>query len=450
MNKLIKIILCNSKYLKLLLLCVFIFSVGGYGIYYIKEKIILSKMSNKITKSFENYNKLLKSFEIQNSDPKKSLELLKHVADSNFSLALVLLGTYHITGELDVEINFRKGVELMEKGFKQEIIENKLKEIDSHEIKLYSQDPYYLDIIGYAYFEGDKSLPRDTEKGLKYIKQAADAGGYRACHRLGYAYLFGEYGIKSDIPKALKYLQIAADNNVPKAQFMLGFCYLDYNFQITQDVEKAIKYLTLAAHHVTEPHADAQYLLAKIVIHGSYGTPIDRQNGFKLMHESAKLGNREAQLYLGKLYLWGEKDFLIDKRKAEDLLQSSANNDNSDAQLLLGLLYMRGKEFSKDAKYGMHFLHKAADQNNWDAHFMLGTYYILGKNAGIDQNPERAIKHLKIAADNGHPGAQYDLSLCYAKGTYIEFNERKSMLYMKKAADQGLKKAIDFLKRIGK
>lgn len=438
----------QSKYRKFACLTLVLLS-AGMGIYhipgvnnYIIRKSALSRLANSA--------KLRSALKIEQSDPEKSYELLQQAADSGYPLALITLGRYHITGneELGIERNFKKGIEFMEKAFDRYTIESNM--YNTKESKTRFQDHAPLFYIGYAYFEGDKFLFRNTEKGLKYLKKAAKAGSYSACHHLGYAYLHGEYGISKDIPQALKFLQIAADNGVAKSQMLLGCYYLDYNYGMVEDVEKAIKYLKLAASNIEEPCSLSKNILAEIYLKGLYGIVIDKKKGLALMHQAAELGNHEAQFQLGSFYWKGEHGITADAKKSEKFYQLSANNGHDGAQLILGSSYMYGIKFPKDGLAGMRMLHLAADQDNWEAHHSLGNFYIDGNKWGIQQDIERGIKHLKIAAKNGHPKAQYNIAILYAQGIYVEQDELKAILYLKKSADQGFKDAVALLKKINK
>jgi TPR repeat protein len=257
----------SIKHRKYALIIASIFLIAGsLGLYnithvksYIKRKISLAEIDKQfehLEKMSKMNDKLVESFEISETDPQKALSIVKEQVEKGFPHAIILLGQYHILGEVGCEINFKKGVALIEEGLEKErqeldlrkkkgFIENTDKEYASY-LKLNAHNLYYLSI---AYLEGDKFLLPDISKGVMYLKQSADLGYNRACYELARTYLFGKYEVQKNISKAIAYATQAADKGNILAQSLLGIMYMDYSFGVPEDIEKSVIYLTLASEN---------------------------------------------------------------------------------------------------------------------------------------------------------------------------------------------------------
>lgn len=57
--------------------------------------------------------------------------------------------------------------------------------------------------------------------------------------------------------------------------------------------------------------------------------------------------------------------------------------------------------------------------------------------AGAAKDDKKAIQLFQMAANQGHPGAQYSVGLCYGQGIGVEKNDEESLKWHTKAAENG-------------
>lgn len=99
--------------------------------------------------------------------------------------------------------------------------------------------------LGLFYYNGKGGCIQDKAKGVKLLKEAADAGVVDAYTTLGQAYMNGD-GAPKDLLQGIHYLKLGADEGDPTAFFYLGFCY-ENGFGTTKDLKKALNYYQKAA-----------------------------------------------------------------------------------------------------------------------------------------------------------------------------------------------------------
>ena len=76
-------------------------------------------------------------------------------------------------------------------------------------------------------------------------------------------------------------------------------------------------------------------------------------------------------------------------------------------------------------------------ENDPDALFATGMRYYNGEFGASPENLSKAARYFKMAADQGHPDAQYHYSGCLSLGFGVKKNPSEAAKYVKLAADQG-------------
>ncbi|KAK8844459.1 hypothetical protein M9Y10_024318 [Tritrichomonas musculus] len=79
--------------------------------------------------------------------------------------------------------------------------------------------------------------------------------------------------------------------------------------------------------------------------------------------------------------------------------------NNCKSQYYLGEIYYKGIYIQQDINKSIHY------QNDSGAQYYLGEIYYEGEY--IEQNINKSIHYLTLAADQNHPGAQFDLGFIY-------------------------------------
>jgi len=111
--------------------------------------------------------------------------------------------------------------------------------------------------------------------------------------------------------------------------------------------------------------------------------------------------------------------------------------------------YQLGVGVEQSDQKAVEFYEMAAKRGEPVAQFNLGIFYDQGSH-GVTQSDKRAIEYYTLAADQGIADAQFNLGVSYYKGQGIETSYSKAREWWTKAAAQGIKEAIDGLKKLDK
>ena len=151
-------------------------------------------------------------------------------------------------------------------------------------------DAYSLFSIGNAYIDGysEQGFPKDIDKGLAYIRQAAKDDGSAQYY---YAYIHDRggksLGIESNLPVAWDYYNKAAENGNRLAMFELGRIYLYHGISGDCSREKGMT---------------AEAALHRRNYYASLNIVCDKEKGLFYLERAAKMGWFVAQFLLGDFY----------------------------------------------------------------------------------------------------------------------------------------------------
>ena len=177
----------------------------------------------------------------------------------------------------------------------------------------------------------------------------------------------------------------------------------------------------------------------------------------------AQEGDAEAQYQLASCYHSGygveENDslaFVWAKKSAEQdypaglyfLAMSQINAGDPSAQFVVGKIFDYGNGgVEQNQEVAVRWYRRAAEQGYPGAQFNMGNCCQLGE--GVEMNKEEAVYWYRLASLQGDADSQYMLGLCYASGDGVAKNARKAIEWFKKASRQGHRLAQDILVRIG-
>jgi TPR repeat protein len=120
-----------------------------------------------------------------------------------------------------------------------------------------------------------------------------------------------------------------------------------------------------------------------------------------------------------------------DKAKLLRAYQVMAEAGNGDAQHDLGMRYLRGEGVPINRAEGIQWLRRAAGQQHAAAMFELA------RLALEDGGEAEAGKLLLSAAEQGHPGAQYQYATLRAAGKFGAMDDAEVNQWLQAAAEQG-------------
>jgi TPR repeat protein len=175
-----------------------------------------------------------------------------------------------------------------------------------------------------------KEVPRDPEKALKLMKEAAESGHAEALGGVGYFYATG-FGVSKDPEEAARWFRKGAETGSAKAQFNLGSVLL-----------------------------------------GGEGVPKDEAGGREWIKRAAEAGFPEAQARLGQMYFFGESGIGSDYEEARKWLFPAAEAGVPQAQNTLGFIYAHAKGVPADPAAAEQWFRKAAEQGDAKAQSNLG------------------------------------------------------------------------------
>lgn len=154
----------------------------------------------------------------------------------------------------------------------------------------------------------------------------------------------------------------------------------------------------------------------------------------------------------------------VKAQEAVGWYRQSAEAGNSYAQLNLGLCYYLSKGVYSDREEGIALVQKAAlTRTNTHAVYVLGHMFRsrLTKGTSRSKSKEkvdaasmeglgrRGTEYYRVAAESGHPDAQYKLACCYVKGSGVKRDQRAARLWFERSAKRGHAGAREMLARMG-
>lgn len=138
-------------------------------------------------------------------------------------------------------------------------------------------------------------VEKSDKKALKYFLKSHKYGYANACVNIGMMYLKGD-GVKRNVQKAVKFFQFGVQHDIPTAQYTLGLLYItDDNVDLEQLLEREREQVTEIEKQKTKNNKK----LNKTKLHN--GIPINKMEGFTLLHLAAAAGHAAAAQYLQEL-----------------------------------------------------------------------------------------------------------------------------------------------------
>jgi TPR repeat protein len=117
-------------------------------------------------------------------------------------------------------------------------------------------------------------------------------------------------------------------------------------------------------------------------------------------------------------------------------LKARAEQGDSAARNQLGEVYLRGEGVPMDLKAAAKLFQLSAEQGYPGAQYNLAMFYEAGQG-GLPADFGQAAGWYRKAADQGHAGAQYCLASAYAYGRGVARNDAESLKWLRAAATGG-------------
>jgi len=201
-----------------------------------------------------------------------------------------------------------------------------------------------------------------------------------------------------------------AENGDNDACFNLGECFY-YGRGVKQDYKKAVEWYTRSS---MRGDCSSQKKLAACW-HSGTGTECDLSRAAHWYKEAAEQGDYESQKALVQCFRMGGKNLQADPERAAR--------------------YAERYGISADSGSELDELMREAEEGNPGAQFELGNAYYNGMGTAADR--ERAVFWYKRAAEQEYAPAMFNLGCCCAAGTGIRADMKMAAELWLRAADGG-------------
>ncbi|HEX3744178.1 MAG TPA: tetratricopeptide repeat protein [Bryobacteraceae bacterium] len=163
----------------------------------------------------------------------------------------------------------------------------------------------------------------------------------------------------------------------------------------------------------------------------------DYDKAYQEFKTGADAGQAEAEFDLGVMYAQG-LGVLRDLNTAATWYRKSADQGNAEAQFALGQMYAHGWGIPRDTADAIRWFEMA---NSVDSDGP-PTDWMSVEGFGIEKDPAQAAYWYKLAANSGHPEAQYFLAMLYAGGHGVKKDEEQAERWISSSASQGYAPAM--------
>lgn len=168
----------------------------------------------------------------------------------------------------------------------------------------------------------------------------------------------------------------------------------------------------------------------------------DYLKAYQEFKAGAEAGQAEAEFDLGVMYAQGF-GVLRNLDAAANWYRKAADQGNAEAQFALGQMYSHGWGVPRDTADAMRWFQMA---NSVDSDGP-PTDWMSVEGYGIQKDAEQAAYWYKLAANSGHPEAQYFLAQMYAEGNGVKKDAEQAERWISSSATQGYASAMSELGR---
>ncbi len=166
----------------------------------------------------------------------------------------------------------------------------------------------------------------------------------------------------------------------------------------------------------------------------------DYATALKEWKAAAQKGQPEAEYDLGLLYAKG-LGVARDLSVAQQWYEAAALQGNSQAEFSLGQMYAQGWGIPPDEGAAVRWMEMATNGNSEDTDLA----WLPIEGYGVQVDYAKAAYWYRLAADQGHPEAQFELAELYSQGRGVPRDQTESFKLTKAAASQGFTRAATAL-----
>jgi TPR repeat protein len=266
-------------------------------------------------------------------------------------------------------------------------------------------------ILLWLAYSGGHGVPKDIQKGLPWLRKAAERGVLELQYILSNVYQDGWGGVPVDRAESFKWALEAAQHGHMVAQHNVAGDYKD-GLGVHQDLEQARYWYTRAAE---QGFAHSQWTLGRMYAQG-VGVAPNREEALKWLSKSLAQGHSPSMTTLAQMFS-DPKDVPQQPQLVFDLYRAAAQLGDEFADFELGRFYRAGYLAGPDYPQAIASFQKAAAAKYAPADEYLGEMYEAGQ--GVPADPQQARAHYERAADFGVYEAIQRLGEIYRDGTGV-------------------------------
>ena len=118
------------------------------------------------------------------------------------------------------------------------------------------------------------------------------------------------------------------------------------------------------------------------------------------------------------------------------------------AEYRLGRLYDGATLGPADYQTAIQWYKRAANQGVAEAQMALANHFYAGFGDVVPQDTSEAAKWFRMAAEHGHPGAQFQMGVLHENGLTVPKSDLEAYAWMRLSAAQGHPAAVENLARL--
>ncbi len=292
-------------------------------------------------------------------------------------------------------------------------------------------------MLGIIYSENEEAL--DFDKGMAYMRKAAEDGHPEAQYKLAWRYCSGD-GVAEDKAEGMRYMEAAAGQGQGDALYLLASCHLqdneieagnwEHNPGYGQDTEKGLDYLRRGAE---ADNFAALASLARCYHKGKY-VEQDNNKAFELLKRSCSINQHPDNVTLLADFHHDGIGTPQDYETAAKLYQFAADNGNVTALGKLPMMYSEGQGVEKDEEKANELWQRYVETMEWRWFGKIPLQQLLAIVSATEDELQGTPFSL--------PDAMNQLGDRYANGDEVEPDEEKAAEWWEKASQRGNARAM--------
>lgn len=274
-------------------------------------------------------------------------------------------------------------------------------------------------------------VPRNKERGLDLLSNAALHGNVDAAGLLAFAYADGDSGfVPIDKVKSHEWRMVGVKLGEVSAMSHACLEFIEGTGTPRNYPEaERVCGLAVAKGDATSANNLGYMYSAKLP-----GLPVDRTKSEANLLKAIELGGRGAIDFLANIYQ-GADGLPPDQPKRAALLQTWAEKGDALSEVELGIAYYLAKGVPKSDSLAASWLKKSAAAGS-----ARGTYeyaLLLEDGRGVPKDSAQSLKLKRQAAVQGWPPALFEMAIYTLNGEGVQLDEIEGERLMRLAAEKG-------------